>query len=89
MAEIDAIGVQVKDLDIGLLDFPCEVDGKIVLLCWKLGENGITHWHGRERRLRRPQADRRANQQGEEGELGKAASSSLAQGPRFQVLAGS
>jgi hypothetical protein len=46
MAEIDAIGVQVKDLDIGLLDFPCEVDGKIVLLCWKLGEEGITHWHG-------------------------------------------
>lgn len=46
MAEIDAIGVQVKDLDIGLLDFPCKVDGKIVLLCWKLGEQGITHWHG-------------------------------------------
>lgn len=46
MAEIDAMGVQVKDLDIGLLDFPCEVDGQIILLCWKLGEAGITHWHG-------------------------------------------
>lgn len=46
MAEIDAMGVQVKDLDIGLLDFPCEVDGQIILLCWKLGEKGITHWHG-------------------------------------------
>ena len=46
MAEIDAMGVQVKDLDIGLLDFPCEVDGQIVLLCWKLGEKAITHWHG-------------------------------------------
>src|ERR1700756_159377 len=46
MAEIDAIGVQVKDLDIGLLDFPCEVDGQLVLLCWKLGEKAITHWHG-------------------------------------------
>ena len=46
LAEIDAIGVQVKDLDIGLLDFPCKVEGEIVLLCWKLGENGITHWHG-------------------------------------------
>jgi hypothetical protein len=45
MAEIDAMGVQVKDLDIGLLDFPCEVDGATVLLCWKLGEKGITHWH--------------------------------------------
>ncbi len=46
MAEIDSIGVQVKDLDIGLLDFPCQVDGQIILLCWKLGEHGITHWHG-------------------------------------------
>jgi hypothetical protein len=46
LAEIDSIGVQVKDLDIGLLDFPCLVDGKIILLCWKLGEQSITHWHG-------------------------------------------
>jgi hypothetical protein len=48
LAEIDSIGVQVKDLDIGLLDFPCQVDGRIVLLCWKLGEKSITHWHGTE-----------------------------------------
>jgi hypothetical protein len=48
IAEINATGVQVKDLDIGLLDFPCQVDGRIVLLCWKLGEKGITHWHGTE-----------------------------------------
>jgi hypothetical protein len=46
VAEIDATGVQVKDLDIGLLDFPCVVDGRTVLLCWKLGEKGISHWHG-------------------------------------------
>ena len=46
LAEIDSIGVQVKDIDIGLLDFPCEVEGKTVLLCWKMGENSITHWHG-------------------------------------------
>jgi hypothetical protein len=46
LAEIDSIGVQVKDLEIGLLDFPCEVEGGIVLLCWKLGEKSITHWHG-------------------------------------------
>jgi len=45
LAEIDSTGVQVKDLDIGLLDFPCQVEGRTVLLCWKLGENGITHWH--------------------------------------------
>jgi hypothetical protein len=46
LAEIDSIGVQVKDLDIGLLDFPCVVEGQIILLCWKLGEKSITHWHG-------------------------------------------
>ena len=46
--EIDSIGVQVKDIDIGLLDFPCEVDGRVVLLCWKMGENSITHWHSTE-----------------------------------------
>ncbi|PYX61237.1 MAG: DUF2203 domain-containing protein [Acidobacteria bacterium] len=45
VAEIHATGVQVKDLDIGLLDFPCVVDRATVLLCWKLGEKKITHWH--------------------------------------------
>lgn len=45
VAEIDSIGVQVKDLDIGLLDFPCVVDGETILLCWKLGEEKISFWH--------------------------------------------
>ena len=48
LAEIAATGVQVKDLDIGLLDFPCVVEERVILLCWKLGEKGITHWHGTE-----------------------------------------
>lgn len=48
MAEIDAIGVQVKDLDIGLLDFPCQVEDEIILLCWKYGEEKIQFWHGME-----------------------------------------
>jgi len=48
IAEIDSIGVQVKDLDTGLLDFPCDVEGQKILLCWKLGEKTITHWHGIE-----------------------------------------
>ena len=46
LAEIDSIGVQVKDIEMGLLDFPCMVEGQIVLLCWRLGEKSITHWHG-------------------------------------------
>ncbi len=45
VAEIDSIGVQVKDLDTGLLDFPCRVEDEVVLLCWKLGETAIEHWH--------------------------------------------
>jgi hypothetical protein len=45
IAEIDAIGVQVKDLDSGLLDFPCRIDGQVVLLCWRMGERAIEHWH--------------------------------------------
>ncbi|MBS1813732.1 MAG: DUF2203 domain-containing protein [Acidobacteria bacterium] len=48
LAEIDAIGVQIKDLNKGLLDFPFELDGKIVLLCWLQGEPTITHWHSLE-----------------------------------------
>ena len=43
--EIDAIGVQVKDIDTGLLDFPCDVNGETVLLCWKMGETRIDFWH--------------------------------------------
>lgn len=45
VAEIDATGVQVKDLDVGLLDFPCKVEDEIILLCWKLGEPKIGFYH--------------------------------------------
>ena len=45
LTEIDAIGVQVKDLDSGLLDFPCRLDDEVVLLCWRMGESSIEHWH--------------------------------------------
>ncbi len=45
LAEIDSIGVQVKDLEMGLLDFPCVVEGETILLCWKLGEEKIAFWH--------------------------------------------
>ena len=45
VSEIDSIGVQVKDLDTGLLDFPCKMDGEVVLLCWKMGEPRIEYWH--------------------------------------------
>jgi hypothetical protein len=48
--ELDALGVQVKDLDRGLLDFPARhpETGETVLLCWELGEDSVAFWHGLE-----------------------------------------
>lgn len=44
--EINDAGVQLKDYTRGLIDFPCKRDGRIVLLCWQLGEpDGIEWWH--------------------------------------------
>jgi hypothetical protein len=45
ITEIDSIGVQVKDVDAGLLDFPCRLEDEVVLLCWRVGETTIEHWH--------------------------------------------
>jgi hypothetical protein len=45
LAEIDEIGVQVDDLHQGQLEFPCVLDGRTVMLCWKLGEPEIGYWH--------------------------------------------
>ncbi len=56
VAEIDAIGVQVKDLEAGLLDFPCRLDGETVLLCWKRGEAQIEYWHTEDAGFRGRQA---------------------------------
>jgi hypothetical protein len=48
IAEIGAIGVKVKDLETGLLDFPFRLDDQVVLLCWRMGEPAIEHWHTTE-----------------------------------------
>ncbi len=44
--EIQEIGCLVKDLDIGLIDFPTLYRGDEVYLCWRFGEEGIGFWHG-------------------------------------------
>ena len=43
--ELDALGVVVKDLDLGLLDFPGLRDGEEVELCWQVGEDDVAYWH--------------------------------------------
>jgi hypothetical protein len=43
--EILGLGVEIKDFDQGLLDFPSERDGRVVYLCWRRGEEIIEWWH--------------------------------------------
>jgi len=45
VARFTAQGVQVKDMDRGLIDFPADVDGQDALLCWHVGEPRIAFWH--------------------------------------------
>ena len=46
--EIHEMGCQLKDIRDGLIDFPAMRDGKVVLLCWKLGEPSVKYWHDME-----------------------------------------
>jgi hypothetical protein len=48
VARIHGLGALVKDVDEGLVDFPARREGEEVLLCWRLGEDEIGYWHGRE-----------------------------------------
>ena len=43
-AELDSLGVQLKDYGRGLIDFPSLRDGRVVLLCWQLGEGDEVEW---------------------------------------------
>jgi hypothetical protein len=45
LAQLQAMGILVKDLDRGLIDFPHQREGREVYLCWKYGEERIDYWH--------------------------------------------
>jgi hypothetical protein len=59
LQEINSYGVQVKDVQHGLLDFPARRQGREVLLCWKVGEPSLEFWHETEAGFagRQPLAD--------------------------------
>jgi hypothetical protein len=60
ISKIEEKGAQLKDLDLGLIDFPALRFSEPVYLCWKLGEEEILYWHGSEgfrgRKPLRPEA---------------------------------
>jgi hypothetical protein len=43
--ELEELGIQLKDRRLGLVDFPSEIGGRTVLLCWRLGEPEVQFWH--------------------------------------------
>jgi hypothetical protein len=45
VVELDEIGCEVKDLREGTVDFPAEMDGRRVYLCWRVGEPRVEYWH--------------------------------------------
>ena len=45
VARIDALGITLRDIERGLIDFPALVTGRQVWLCWQLGETDVAFWH--------------------------------------------
>lgn len=45
LEELSALEIQFKGFDLGLVDFPAELDGRPVFLCWRLGESHVEYWH--------------------------------------------
>jgi len=50
--QVQQLGCVVKDLDIGLVDFPTRFRGVDVYLCWRMGERAIEFWHGMDEGFR-------------------------------------
>ena len=43
--EFEELGIEVKDIAAGVIDFPSMRDGRVVYLCWMIDEPTVTHWH--------------------------------------------
>lgn len=46
VSELEDLGIRVRDIDSGLIDFPANRFGNTVYLCWRYGESDIEYWHG-------------------------------------------
>jgi hypothetical protein len=46
ITHLEELGVQLRDTDMGLVDFPGERDGQPVWLCWRLADVAVAYWHG-------------------------------------------
>lgn len=46
--ELNELGIEFKGFETGLVDFPGEIDGRPVYLCWQLGESSVQYWHARD-----------------------------------------
>jgi hypothetical protein len=59
VARIDAMGITLRDIESGLVDFPALVSGRQIWLCWRLGEDSVDWWHDLEAGFsgRRPLAE--------------------------------
>ncbi len=70
--QVEELGAQIKDLDIGLIDFLARFRDRDVWLCWKLGESRIGFWHGLEEGFRGRKPIDQEFLEGHESEDGRA-----------------
>lgn len=45
IGELERLGIELKDIDEGIIDFPSLHNGRVIFLCWRLGEGEIAFWH--------------------------------------------
>ena len=46
LAHLSSLGVELRDLEMGLVDFPGQRDGRPIWLCWRLADPELAFWHG-------------------------------------------